>query len=165
MVTRSVMDKSGKMWTEAHQIMVRRLHIARPEQRVREVASMLLKHKISGAPVVNEEGVLVGVISEKDCIKALLHAVHHGVPFSLVRDVMTTKLITITEQTHIMTMADLFTNHPIRRLPVVREGGKLVGQVSRRDVLRSANDLFARAPSREAVLLHLSALDNPPPSV
>jgi len=164
MILESILNKPVNMWTEAGHIMVRRLHTARPEQRVREVAAMLLKHKISGAPVVDAEGKLVGVISEKDCIKALLRAVHHRVPFSVVSDVMTTELITITEDTHIMTMADLFTRHAIRRLPVV-SGDKLVGQVSRRDVLRAASKLFSSGPKREAVLLHLSALDSSPPNV
>jgi CBS domain-containing protein len=164
MILESILNKPVNMWTEAGHMMVRRLHIARPEQRVREVAAMLLKHKISGAPVVDAEGTLVGVISEKDCIKALLRAVHHRVPFSVVSDVMTTELITITEDTHIMTMADLFARHAIRRLPVV-SGDKLVGQVSRRDVLRAASKLFNSGPNREAVLLHLSALDSSPPNV
>jgi len=164
MIFESILNKPVDLWTEAGQMMVRRLHTARPDQRVRDVAAMLLKHNISGAPVVDADGTLVGVISEKDCIKALLRAVHHQVPFSVVSDVMTTRLITITEDTHIMTMADLFTQHAIRRLPVV-SGNKLVGQVSRRDVLRAASKLFSSGPNREAVLLHLSALDAHPPAI
>jgi len=142
--------------------MARKVHTVRPDQRVREVADMLVKRKISGAPVVDHFGNLVGLVSEKDCIHALLRAVYHQVPFSLVSDVMTTDLITIREDTHIMAMAEIFTQHGIRRLPVLREG-RLVGQVSRRDVIQAASELFRRAPSREAVLLHLSALDKPPP--
>jgi CBS domain-containing protein len=164
MKARQILTLPGDTWSTAGEIMVRRLHTARPDQRVREVADMLLKYKVSGAPVVTEGAILVGVVSEKDCIKALLRAVHHRVPFSLVSDVMTTELITIGEDTHIMAMAELFIQHGIRRLPVVRDG-RLVGQVSRRDVIRAASELFRQAPSRDAVLLHLSALGSEPPTV
>jgi CBS domain-containing protein len=112
--------------------------------------------------VIDQERRLVGVVSEKDCIRALMRAVHHGVPFSMVRDVMTTEVFTITEDTHIMAMSDLFLQHSIRRLPVLR-GERLVGQVSRRDVLRRAIDLFEASPNREAVVLYLSALGEKPP--
>lgn len=71
MVLQSILNRPVNMWTEAGHMMVRRLHTARPEQRVREVAAILLKHEISGAPVVDAEGTLVGVISEKDCIEAV----------------------------------------------------------------------------------------------
>jgi CBS domain-containing protein len=142
--------------------MTTRLHTARPEQPVAEVVNMLLKQKISGAPVIDSDRRLVGIISEKDCIKALIRAVHHDVPFSLVSDVMSTDVITINEDTHLMTMCHLFLSNPIRRLPVLA-GEKLVGQVSRRDVLKRAASLFDRATTRESALLYLSALGAPPP--
>jgi CBS domain-containing protein len=149
-------------WATAGEIMIKKLHTARPDQPVAEVVTMLLKHKISGAPVVDADRRLVGIISEKDCIKALTRAVHHDVPFSLVSDVMSTDVITIGEDTHIMTMCHLFLSNPIRRLPVLADE-KLVGQVSRRDVLKRTVALFDRATTRESALLYLSALDAPPP--
>ena len=152
----------GKQWTTAREIMVTKLHTVRPDQRVIEVVKLLLKHKISGVPVVDANRHLLGIISEKDCIEALMRAVHHGVPFSLVSDVMTTEVTTITEETHIMDMSHLFLTNPIRRLPVLRDR-KLVGQVSRRDVLKGAVSLFEQAPSRESAVLYLSALEVSPP--
>jgi predicted transcriptional regulator len=154
--------KLTAQWATAQEIMVTKLHVARPEQRVLDVVNMLLKNRISGAPVVDENRMLVGIISEKDCIKALMRAVHHGVPFSQVSDVMSTKIITISEDTHIMAMSHLFLSHPIRRLPVLRDG-KLVGQVSRRDVLKRAVSLFDGVPTRNSAVLYLSALGAKPP--
>jgi predicted transcriptional regulator len=142
--------------------MTKRLFTARRDQRVVEVVKGLLKHRISGAPVVDDARRVVGVISEQDCIKALMRAVHHRVPFSLVGEVMSTQVISISEDTHIMTMADLFLAHPVRRLPVVRDG-ILVGQVSRRDVLTTAVSLFKGMPTRQAAVLYLSALGRQAP--
>jgi len=149
-------------WTRASDIMVTQLYTLRPEQPVGEGVRLLLKRRVSGAPVIDGSRTLVGIFSEKDGLTALLGAVHHERPPALVSDVMTTRLITVTEDTHVMAMAHLFTTKPIRRLPVVRDG-RLVGQVSRRDLLNATRQLFDGAPSRESAVLYLSALGELPP--
>ena len=70
---------------------------------------------------------------------------------------MDTKAHTITQETDLLSIAQIFLNTNYRRLPVLSDG-KLVGQVSRRDVLHATYDLMAVAPQREATLLYLSAL-------
>lgn len=137
----------------------------RGDERVRDAVRLLLKNHFSGVPVVDDDGRLVGVISEKDCIRALMLAMQDHVPAVYVRDVMTKEgILTITEDTHVLTIAHLFLTHPVRRLPVVR-GEKLVGQVSRRDLLAAAFEVFEKAPSREAAILYLSAVHGRPPSM
>jgi CBS-domain-containing membrane protein len=64
---------------------------------------------------------------------------------------------TINEETDILSLAQIFLQTPYRRLPVLRDG-KLVGQVSRRDLLQAVNDLIAVSPHRKSTLLYLSAL-------
>ncbi|MFT4978580.1 MAG: CBS-domain-containing membrane protein [Myxococcota bacterium] len=146
----------------AEDIMVRRLHTAKPDQSVQAVVNALIKHRISGMPVVDAAGKLVGMISEKDCINTLIRAVHDRMPPSHVSDVMTTPK-TIGPGAHLMTIAHHFSTLPLRRLPVVDGEGKLVGQISRRDLLKAARQIFDHSPSREVAVLYLSALERDAP--
>lgn len=147
---------------QAEDIMVRRVRTARPDQPISAVVKLLLKHSISGMPVVDDDNRVVGVVSEKDCISALMRAVHDRTPPSLVQDVMTEPVV-ISPQTHLMTVANHFSTMSIRRLPVVDDSGILLGQISRRDLLRAARHVFDQSPSREIAVLYLSALDRDAP--
>ena len=152
-------DRTG---ATAADFMTSRVHTVRPEDPVIDATRMLVKRGFSGAPVVDEDRHLVGMLSEKDCIVALMNSVHHGLPPSTVADVMTREVITVTEETGLMAMAHLFVSRGLRRVPVVR-GDKLVGQVSRRDLLARAVRIFEKAPDRQAAVLYLSALGRRPP--
>jgi CBS domain-containing protein len=149
----------------ARDMMVTRLYTVGPEERVYTAVKQLLKHGVSGAPVVDKDYNLVGVLSEQDCIHALLRAVHSRLPSALVVDAMSAEPITVTPETTFLTVAHRFVKSRVRRIPVV-EGTKLVGQISRRDLLQVATRVFDKAPGREAALLYLSALrdmDDVPP--
>lgn len=107
-----------------------------PEMDIRDAMKAILKNKISGAPVLNSRGDLVGILSEKDCIKVIVDGIYNERPGGkgTVEEFMTRKLITIEAHKTIVDAALVFTTTPIRRLPVVKNG-KLVGQISRRDIL------------------------------
>ncbi len=122
--------------TRARDWMARDLVTAHPEMEAYEAISLLLKHQISGMPVVDGAGKLVGVLSERDCLKTLLHAQYHNLPTAFVKDLMSTDVQTIGPDTDILTIAEIFLNNKFRRLPVV-DKDQLVGQISRRDVLRA----------------------------
>ena len=141
----------------ARDMMTTNLVTVREPMRVLEAVRTLLKSKVSGAPVVDEKGHLVGMLSEKDGIKALLRAVHERLPSAIVADVMTREVTTVHESTDMLTIAHLFVTQPVRRVPVVRDDGKLVGQISRRDLLATAVDVWDESPRREAAVLYLSA--------
>jgi len=121
---------------KAEDCMTRMLVTAGPDMDAHEAINLLLKHEISGMPVVDETGKLVGILSEKDCIEPLLDAEYHELPPALVRDLMSTELTTVTPDTDVLKVADLFVNSGLRRLPVL-DKDHLVGQISRRDVLRA----------------------------
>ena len=144
------------------EMMITRVKTVRPDTWINDAVKTLLKHGFSGAPVVDGSGKLVGILSEKDCIQALMRAVVERLPASQVKDVMTEKVITVTPDTHVLTVAHLFLNNPIRRLPVV-ENGKLVGQIRRRDLLKHSLNVFEHSPSRSAAILYLSAVDGSRP--
>jgi len=95
-----------------------------------------LTKKISGAPVLDKQGNLVGVLSEKDCMKTLFEATYYNNLGGFVNEYMSTDLKTINIHDTLSNVANQFIKSRFRRFPVV-EGEKLVGQISRRDVLRA----------------------------
>jgi CBS domain-containing protein len=117
---------------------------------VAEAVRLLLQHEISGAPVVSEEGELLGVFSEFDCLKALANEEFYGDydEQQLVGDLMCCERHTIEPTLDLFRIAQTFVSLNIRRLPVLSEG-KLVGQVSRRDVLRALDKLESRLHDRK----------------
>ncbi|MEM9656843.1 MAG: CBS domain-containing protein [Planctomycetota bacterium] len=143
----------------ARDFMVKKLVTLRPHMDVLEAVQMLLKSRISGAPVVDEEGYFLGVFSEKCAMHIILDAAYDQLPSNEVRAFMDIEAKTIAPETHLLTVAQVFLLTPYRRLPVL-EDGKLVGQVSRRDVLQAAMKLVKHVPMREqeSTLLYLSAL-------
>lgn len=110
-----------------------------PETNVLAAMRTLLKYKISGAPVVNETGWIVGILSEYDCLKPNLESSYHNDPGTLVKNSMSKEIITIDANASLMAAAEMFIKHGVRRLPVL-ENKKLIGQISRRDVLRAINE-------------------------
>jgi len=127
----------------ARDVMIRRLVTLRPDMRAEEVAGILLEHNISGASVVDEDGNLVGLVSEYDCLQAVAAAEYDYDNHDLVltaEEMMTRAMFTIPPEMDLFAIAHEFVTHRVRRFPVV-EGGHLIGQVSRRDVLRAAYEL------------------------
>ena len=112
----------------------------RPDTDVLDAIHELVKHGISGAPVIDDTGNLVGMLSEFDCMKVVLTAGYHGEPGGPVSDLMATDVKTVRAEVSIVDMADIFMNSGLRRYPVIN-GNRLVGQISRRDVLRALTEL------------------------
>lgn len=109
-----------------------------------EAMTRMLEGRISGAPVVDEAGTLIGVLSEIDFLEAMLKRSYHGDLQGTVGEVMTEGAQSVPSDTDIYSAAEIFVNDHRRRLPVVHEG-RLVGQISRRDVLRAIRDLSSKA--------------------
>lgn len=104
-----------------------------------EAMGLLLQRGISGAPVVDDEGTLVGIVSEVDLIQVVVQDSYYNEPVGIVADFMRSNVETVTSDTDIFTLAEKFIREHRRRYPVVDEG-VLVGQISRRDVLRAASE-------------------------
>lgn len=112
----------------------------KPDMEMRLAITYLVEKRISGAPVVDDRGNLVGVLSEQDCMKMALTAGYHEDLGGLVKDFMSTSVVTIDADTSILKLAQLFIDSPYRRYPVL-QNGRLVGQISRRDVLRALDSI------------------------
>lgn len=108
-----------------------------PDMEMSQAIGILVKQRISGAPVVDGHGNVVGLLSEKDCMKVALSSRYHEDPQrGIVSEYMTTEVVTIEADLGIVDVARMFSNSSFRRYPVVEEN-RLIGQISRRDVLRA----------------------------
>lgn len=146
---------------KARDIMTRELVIARPDMGIEEVAGLLLRHGISGLPVVDAAGRLVGMVTEADLLARtaeldlpaffpLLGGViwlEHPRRFeeqlrkataTRVEDVMSREVLTVDEDTPVREIATLMVKKEINRVPVVR-GGRPVGIVAREDIVRAVS--------------------------
>jgi CBS domain-containing protein len=138
-------------------MMVTQLVTLTPDMDVFEAIGLLLRNKISGAPVVDGDENFVGVFSERCCLEVLVKAAYEQVPSTSVFPFIEADAPTIHEETDILEIARTFLRTATRRLPVLR-GTKLVGQISRRDVLKHAHTNMHVAPTTEARLLYISSL-------
>ena len=109
-----------------------------PEDDIQYATRTLLSNKISGAPVVDENGKLVGMLSEKDCIRLLMDGPYNQRPSGTgkVSEYMSRNIKTLPASTTIIKAAYEFMNSSYRRFPIL-DNGVLVGQISRRDVLKA----------------------------
>jgi CBS domain-containing protein len=120
--------------------MAGRLVTFKPDMDVLDALHELVKHRIAGAPVVDDHGVLIGMLSELDCLKIALNAGYYGDSGGPVSEYMTPDVETIDAEMSIIDLAQKFLRCGYRRFPVLRNN-RLVGQISRRDVLRALNEL------------------------
>jgi CBS domain-containing protein len=138
-------------------VMATAVATARPDMSVRDVAKMLADYQIGGMPVVDAQGKLVGMITEGDLLRRAeigtevrrrgqwlelitstrkLASEYVKAHSRLVSEVMTTDVITATEDTPLAEIAESMERHRIRRVPVLRDG-KLTGLVSRANLIRA----------------------------
>lgn len=124
------------------QCMSKKLITFKPEDDLQEVTKWLIAKRISGAPVVDENERLVGIISEGDCLKEVVSGKYNNAPgsYSTVAERMTTKVYTLRPDTTVLEAAQQFLKLRFRRFPVV-ENGVLLGQVSQSDILHAAYEL------------------------
>lgn len=144
----------------ARDIMVTKLITLDPEMDAFEAIDVLLQNRISGAPVVDAAGNYLGVFSERCCISLLLSSAYDGAPTSTIRPFIDADAPTISPETDLLTIAQTFLSTTTRRLPVL-EGGRLVGQVSRRDLLKASRRLLDMGKSEGSSVLYLSGLSDP----
>ena len=120
-------------------IMNRNLFVFSPNESIFELMKKFVKYKISGGPVLNKNGKIVGVISEADCMKEISDSRYFNMPIldKRVKNFMEKNVDTINSSTSIFDAASRFYNSSRRRFPVI-ENQKLVGQISRKDIVIAA---------------------------
>ena len=108
----------------------------KPGQTMWRAVKILLDGRISGAPVIDDEYNVMGILSERDCVLFLVNARYYEGATGTVEEHMSKGVISISQDADIFAAADLFRQHNFRRLPVL-DGNRLVGILSRRDVMRT----------------------------
>lgn len=107
-----------------------------PDMEILEAVHLLVRHRISGGPVLDLRGNLIGMLSESDCVRVALNAAYHSEWGGRVEEFMAREIKTVDADASIVDVAGIFVESGYRRLPVV-EGNRLVGQISRHDILRA----------------------------
>ena len=118
------------------EFMAKQLITFQSDTPIETAMESFLENKISGAPVLDDQGKLVGVLSEKDCMRTLFESSYYNNLGGFVKEYMSTDLKTINIHDTLSNVADEFIKSRFRRFPVM-ERDKLVGQISRRDILRA----------------------------
>jgi predicted transcriptional regulator len=122
--------------------MTRDLITFKADTEINEVVDSLLSNRITGGPVLNEKGEVVGLIDDKDCLKILVSGAYYNYPVDrdTVANYMSNVMKSISVHDNIVDIANIFLQTPYKRLLVKDDNGKLVGQISRRDILRAIKD-------------------------
>lgn len=118
----------------AKNIMTKNVETVTPETSLADAVNILLMREISGMPIVDGDGRLKGVVSEKDVFRLAFSGKVHE---SKVADVMTTKVITFPPDADIREIAKVLGENVFRTVPILEEG-KVIGIVSRADILKVA---------------------------
>jgi len=109
-----------------------------------DAVHQMLVYKVSGVCVVDDGGHLIGVLSELDCLRAILSSVYNESPaVGSVGEFMTKEVITVKMNDNIVDVANDMLEHKHRRRPVIQDDGLLIGQVTCRQLLRAVKEFAA----------------------
>ncbi|MBT3069418.1 CBS domain-containing protein [Rhodomicrobium sp. Az07] len=156
---------------------------ATPDTDIRKIAAIMMEKRIGGLPVVDSSGVVVGIVTEGDLLRLnapeqqkihdwrlalLLDPRTHAKPLLekleanlTARDVMSAPVMTVPDGAEVLEICKMFVDTGIKRVPVTREG-RLVGIVSRSDIIARIAQMKPEAPQDEGIFgwtLHLDSFD------
>ncbi len=136
-------------------VMTRDVVFVRDSDFLKDVAELMAKRRVSGVPVLDAQDQVVGVISErnffremaggsaKNFMEVIANCLHGRVCMAaparrmIAREIMSSPALTVMETTPVVEAADLFTTNSVNRAPVVDAEGRLIGIVTRADIVRS----------------------------
>lgn len=104
---------------------------------VYQAIDIFLDRAVTSAVVVDNNEKVVGILSEKDCLQLLTKGSYYQLPGGKVEDFMTKDVFCAPPYTDIFKVADIFMNHSFRRLIITDEDNRVIGQITRRDMLRT----------------------------
>ncbi len=113
-----------------------------PDLEIIKAMRILLEKDVSGAPVVDAEDRVVGILTSRDCMHVAFSASYYQEWGGRVAEYMTSPVETIDSATDVVTASRRFLDSRYRRFPVLRNG-RLVGLISRHDILRSLVDMWS----------------------
>ena len=116
----------------AKNIMSRKIMTVTEDANIRHVMKLLSENKVTGLPVVSEDMVLLGIVTEKDILEVLLYG--KDVKSKTAGDLMTADIVSFEEDEDLMTIFRTLVDDNFRRVPILSDG-KLTGIISRRDII------------------------------
>jgi CBS domain-containing protein len=122
--------------TTAKEIMTTDLVKVTEDMTIEEVLKVLINYRITGLPVVDKKGNMTGVVSEYDILKQISKSKKNNEKIYQQRFEYTKKVDFVSEDTPLPVVVDQFIERKFRRLPVTDKKGKLVGMITRRDLMR-----------------------------
>lgn len=131
---------------KAKDIMSTTLTTVHEYANVMEVIKLLVEHNVTGLPVVDDEGRLLGMVTEKDILMLLLY--DPNVKGKTVTDLMTTEITHFDEDENLMSIFESLVRSNFRRVPILSEG-RLVGIVSRRDIIKFLSAKAKKAQKKD----------------
>ncbi len=121
---------------KAKAIMSAQVITVAPDEDIYEAIRMMVRHNVTGLPVINPDGSLAGVLTEKDVLDLLYEIKDRP---GKVEDYMTRSVVCFDSEDEVTHIAANFRDNDFRRVPIL-ENGKLVGIVSRKDIIRYLRD-------------------------
>lgn len=112
-----------------------------PDMPILKAIHLLIEHRVTGAPVVDLRGNVIGMLSESDCLPVAIQSSYHEELGGSVSEYMSHGVRTVDADDSIVELAEEFLKTKLRRFPVL-ERQRLVGQISRRDVLRALEKIY-----------------------
>jgi predicted transcriptional regulator len=111
------------------------------EMDVYKAIQIMVEKGLTGAVVVDVDNVVVGILSEKDCLKLMTKGSYHEMPEGKVKDFMTKEVFCIPPYTDVFKTADLLMHKLFRRIPITDERKVMLGQITRKDLLRVIREI------------------------
>lgn len=116
---------------KAQTIMKKHVLSVKKDTDIYEAIRKMVKNNITGLPVLNDDKTIAGIVTEKDVLKLLYNIEDHA---GSVEDFMTTPVVSFDHEDSLIDIAENFINNHFRRVPIT-ENGKLVGIISRKDII------------------------------
>ena len=114
-----------------------------PEQDVLHAIRTMVERRLQAVPVVDNRGNVVGVLADRDCMKVVFRAAYHQEWGGPVREFMDAKAMSIEAGTPLVEVPEFITQHPHALYPVVKNN-RLIGQVTRRDIMKALLEFEAQ---------------------
>lgn len=128
----------------AREYMSEHPHTIRPDSNIFEAIRLIIEHKVSGLTVTDVENNIVGIISEVDCLRAILDGSYYGEVGGTVEHYMSANIQSVSADMAIIDIAKMMLDNNRRRMPVIDQG-KFIGQFSIRSILNAIVNLEGRS--------------------
>jgi CBS domain-containing protein len=139
MITATIADCMSKDFARIH-----------PDMPVVQAANLLIRHAVLGGPVVDADGLLLGWISEQECLRVAIQVAYYNQRVATVRDVMRSDVLSVTGDMDSLALAQQMLGDKPKSYPVVDAKGKVLGVVGRRHMLRQLDVVLSKLSSSAA---------------